>query len=175
MKDVKQIKVNGHQVGLRGLDQALEELAPGYAPEREDELAARLLERVRRENYIPGPAGQAYAAALRDLLRQAAGLAPLTQASGGLSIQVACGGCAGGDRLIQAVYDAMARLGLAGEVERVSGDLEIAALGVRGTPALVIQGQVKAVGSIPPDGQIEAWLRQAAGKLPPGGQDPHNT
>jgi len=163
MKDVKQIKVNGHQVGIRGLDQALEELAPAYAPEREDELAAQLMERVRRENYIPDPARQAYADALRDLLRKAVGLEPLAQASGGLSIQVACGGCAGGDRLIQAVYDALARLELVGEVERVSDALEIAALGLRGTPALVVGGAVKAVGSIPPDGQIEDWLREAAG------------
>jgi len=163
MKDVRQIKVNGHQVGIRGLDQALEELAPDYAPEREQELAERLLARVRRENYIPDPARQAYADALRDLLRKAAGLEPLAPATGGLSIQVACGGCAGGDRLIQAVYDALSRLGITGEVERVSDALEIAALGLRGTPALVVNGAVKAVGSIPPDGQIEDWLRQASG------------
>ncbi|MCF8041730.1 MAG: thioredoxin family protein [Desulfarculaceae bacterium] len=163
MKDVKQIKVNGHQVGIRGLDQALEELAPAYAPEREQELAERLLARVRRENYIPDPARQAYAEALRDMLRKAVGLEPLAQATGGLSIQVACGGCAGGERVLQAVYDALTRLGITGEVERVSDALEIAALGLRGTPALVVNGEVKAVGSIPPDGQIEEWLREAAG------------
>jgi len=164
MKDVKQIKVNGHQVGIRGLDQALEELAPAYTPEREQELAERLLTRVRRENYIPDPARQAYASALRDLLRKAVGLEPLSRPKAGLSIQVACGGCAGGDRLIQAVYDALARLELVGEVDRVSDALEIAALGLRGTPALVVNGAVKAVGSIPPDGQIEDWLRQAVGE-----------
>lgn len=172
MKDVRQIKVNGHQVGLRGLDRALEELAPAYAPEREEELAAQLMARVRRENYIPDPARQAYAQALRDLLRRVAGLAPLVQESGGLSIQVACGGCAGGDRLLQAVYDALARLELAGQVERVSDALEIAALGLRGTPALIVNGAVMAVGSIPSDGQIEDWLRRAAGDTPPTGQAP---
>ncbi|MFH2128720.1 MAG: thioredoxin family protein [Pseudomonadota bacterium] len=163
MKDVKQIKVNGHQVGIRGLDQALEELAPAYAPEREQELAVQLLDRVRHENYIPDPARQAYADALRDLLRKAVGLEPLARPKEGLRVQVACGGCAGGDRLIQAVYGALSRLGITGEVERVSDALEIAALGLMGTPALVVNGAVKAVGSIPPDGQIEDWLREAAG------------
>lgn len=95
MKDVRQIKVNGHQVGIRGLDRVLEELAPAYAPEREEELAAQLMERLRHENYIPDSARQAYAQALRDQLRRAVGLEPLSASSGGLSIQVACGGCAG--------------------------------------------------------------------------------
>lgn len=162
MAEIRRIKVAGQQVGLRGLDEALAELAPAYSPEREAELTDQLLARVAKTNYIPDPARQAYGQALRDLLRQAAGLAPLGRASGGLSIQVACGGCAGGDRLLQAVYDALARLELVGEVERVSDALEIAALGLRGTPALIIQGQVKAVGSIPPDNQIEDWLRRAA-------------
>jgi hypothetical protein len=163
MKDVRQIKVGGHQVGIRGLDRALEELTPAYAPEREEELAAQLLERLRRENYIPDSARQAYAQALRDQLRRAVGLDPLSASGGGLSIQVACGGCAGGDQLLQAVYDALSRLGLSGEVERVSDALEIAALGLRDTPALVVNGEVKAVGSIPSAGQIDDWLGRAAG------------
>lgn len=164
MKDIRQIKVSGLQVGIRGLDQALEELAPAYTPEREEELAGQLLARVGKQNYIPGPARQAYADALRDLLRRAVGLAPLVRESGGLRIQVACGGCAGGDQLLQAVYDALARLDLAAEVERMSDALEMAALRVWGTPALVVQGEVRAVGSIPPAGQIEDWLRRAAGQ-----------
>jgi hypothetical protein len=166
MPDIRQIKVNGRQVGLKGLGEALEELAADFAPEREDELTGALLERMGKLNYIPGPAREAYAAALRDQLRLAAGLEPLAQAGAGpLRVQVACGGCAGGDRLIQAVYDAMARLGLEGAVERVSNELEIAALGLRGTPALLVNGQAKAVGSIPPDSQIETWLSEAAASV----------
>ena len=163
MSDIRQIKVNGRQVGLKGLGEALEELAAAFTPEREEQLAGELLERMAKLNYIPGPAREAYAAALRDQLRLAAGLEPqVRDGAGALRVQVACGGCAGGDRLIQAVYDAMARLGLEGEVERVSDELEIAALGLRGTPALLVNGQAKAVGSIPPDSQIETWLREAA-------------
>lgn len=60
------------------------------------------------------------------------------------------------------MYDALSRLGLSGEVERVSDALEIAALGLRGTPALVVNGEVKAVGSIPSAGQIDDWLGRAA-------------
>jgi len=160
MADVRQIKVGGRSVGMRGLDEALEALAPLHAPEREAALSAELLARMAKLNYIADTAREAYAAALRDQLRKAVGLEPLAGEAGGLKVQVACGGCAGGDRLIQAVYDAMSRLGLEGEVERVAGDLEIAALGLRGTPALLINGQVKAVGSVPPGNQIKAWLSE---------------
>jgi len=162
MADVRQIKVNGRSVGLKGLDEALEELTPAHTPGREAELSAELLARVAKLNYIPESAREAYGAALRDLLRKTVGLAPLAGETSGLRVQVACGGCAGGDQLIQAVYDALSRLGLEGEVERVSDQLEIAALGLRGTPALVVNGAVKAVGSIPSAGQIDNWLREAA-------------
>ncbi|MCB2192021.1 MAG: thioredoxin family protein [Deltaproteobacteria bacterium] len=96
------------------------------------------------------------------MLRKAVGLEPLAGQKKGLHVQVACGGCAGGDQMLQAVYDALTRLGISGEVERVSDTLEIAALGLRGTPALVVNGEVKVVGSIPPGGQIDDWLHQAA-------------
>ena len=56
---------------------------------------------------------------------------------------------------------ALAELNLAADFEHVQDLKEIARYGVMGTPALVINGQVKSVGRVPPKKQIIEWLKEA--------------
>jgi hypothetical protein len=55
----------------------------------------------------------------------------------------------------------MAEIDLAADLEHVRDIKEIGRYGVMGTPALIINGEVKAVGRVPSRGQIKNWLKQA--------------
>lgn len=56
------------------------------------------------------------------------------------------------------VLSALARLGRREAVERVEDPAEIAAYGVIGAPALVVDGQVRVVGRVPAAGELERVL-----------------
>ena len=56
----------------------------------------------------------------------------------------------------------MAEAGVVGALDHVRDLTEIGRYGVMGTPALVINGKVKAVGSVSPRAKLKAWIVQAA-------------
>ncbi|MFH1060369.1 MAG: thioredoxin family protein [Pseudomonadota bacterium] len=158
------ISVAGRKVGLSGLDEALAALGPEWAARPEAEVGAALLARLERDNYIPAGAREAYAAALAQEYRQNRGL-PVESApapAAGLEVKVLGLGCARCEELTAKVMNLMAGLGLAGDVEHVRDIKQIAAFGVMGSPALVINGKVVAVGNVPPEASLKQWLSQAA-------------
>lgn len=154
-------------MGLKGLDDIFERLAPRYAPQREAELAAEILAQVRQRNYVPDGATAEYARALLAAFKRHLGLEAAEPRDQGLQIQVLGPGCAGCHQLVHNVIEALAQLGLKGQVELVTDPLEIGAQRVQGQPALVINGQVRAVGTSPSPAQIIRWLQEMA-PAPPG-------
>ncbi|MCX5893541.1 MAG: thioredoxin family protein, partial [Deltaproteobacteria bacterium] len=78
-----------------------------------------------------------------------------------LSIKILGPGCPSCDRLEQTVMAVLGELGLPGEVEHVRDMKEITALGVFGTPALLINDEVKAVGNLPSREALKKWLEEA--------------
>jgi len=58
------------------------------------------------------------------------------------------------------VKEALAESGLYAQVDKVTDVMEIAKYGVFGTPAVVINGEVKSVGKIPSKDEIKAWIEQ---------------
>jgi small redox-active disulfide protein 2 len=54
---------------------------------------------------------------------------------------------------------AVAELGIQAEVVKVEDLMEIASRGVMMTPAVVIDGQIKAVGKVPTVAEIKKWLQ----------------
>ena len=56
--------------------------------------------------------------------------------------------------------EALRQLGLEGEVKMVKDQVEIIKKGIISTPALAINGEVKAMGRIPPVREIVAWLSE---------------
>jgi len=66
-----------------------------------------------------------------------------------MKIQVAGPGCARCDATEKNVVEACRQLGLDAEVTHVRDMLQIAKLGVRVTPAVVVDGKVVAAGKIP--------------------------
>jgi small redox-active disulfide protein 2 len=57
------------------------------------------------------------------------------------------------------VRDAVAASGVPASVEKVTDIMEIAGYGVFGTPAVVVDGEVKSVGKIPKQEEVLGWIK----------------
>jgi small redox-active disulfide protein 2 len=77
-----------------------------------------------------------------------------------MQIKILGPGCPKCQKTEEVVREALAQSGAQAEVEKVTGMMDIASYGVLGTPAVVIDGQVKCVGKIPTQEEVLAWLRQ---------------
>jgi protein-disulfide isomerase len=55
----------------------------------------------------------------------------------------------------------MAEMNLPADIEHVTDIAEIGSYGVMGTPALIVNGAVKSVGSIPSKVKLKTWLTEA--------------
>ena len=70
-----------------------------------------------------------------------------------------CGpGCANCEKTRQIVEAAVAARGVGAAIEKVKDFQEMAMMGVFSTPAVVINGEVKCVGRIPKQEEVEQWL-----------------
>ena len=76
-----------------------------------------------------------------------------------MDIKVLGPGCAKCGKTEEIVREAVAEAGVEASVEKVTGMLDIASYGVMGTPAVVIDGQVKCVGKVPSKDQVKDWLK----------------
>ncbi len=81
-----------------------------------------------------------------------------------MKIQVLGTGCAKCKKLHEEAEKALAGAGVAAELEKVENLDDILAFGVMMTPALVVDGEVKASGRIPKPAEIAAWIAAAAAK-----------
>jgi small redox-active disulfide protein 2 len=79
-----------------------------------------------------------------------------------VKIQVLGTGCAKCKQLTANAERAVAELGLAATVEKVEDVLEIRKFRVMSTPALVIEGQVRAAGKVLSPSEVKALLTEAA-------------
>lgn len=77
-----------------------------------------------------------------------------------MEIKVLGPGCPKCHQTEQNVKDAVAETGADATVEKVTDVMEIAGYGVFGTPAVVIDGEVKSVGKIPTKENVKAWLNE---------------
>jgi small redox-active disulfide protein 2 len=57
------------------------------------------------------------------------------------------------------VREAVAETGVDAQIEKVTDPMKIAGYGVFGTPAVVIDGEVKCVGKIPGKEEVKGWLK----------------
>ena len=75
-----------------------------------------------------------------------------------MEIKVLGPGCPKCDQTANLVKEALAEAGVEATVEKVTDVMEIAGYGVFGTPAVVIDGEVKSVGKIPGKDDIKSWI-----------------
>ncbi len=75
-----------------------------------------------------------------------------------MEIKVLGPGCPKCQQTEKNVKEAVSESGVAANVEKVTDTMAIAKHGVFGTPAVVVDGEVKSVGKIPTKDDIKAWI-----------------
>ena len=75
-----------------------------------------------------------------------------------MDIKVLGPGCPKCHQTEKIVKDAIAESGVEASVEKVTDVMEIAGYGVFGTPAVVVDGEVKSVGKIPKKEEVLGWI-----------------
>jgi small redox-active disulfide protein 2 len=79
-----------------------------------------------------------------------------------MEIKVLGTGCPKCRKLYEEVVRAVAAAGVAADVAKVESIPEILSYDVMITPALVIDGKVRASGRVPSAAELETWIRDAA-------------
>lgn len=77
-----------------------------------------------------------------------------------MDIKVLGTGCPKCRELEKRVTNALAELGVAANVDKVTDIKKIMEFRIFGTPGLVINGQVKSQGRLPSPEDIRAWIRE---------------
>lgn len=77
-----------------------------------------------------------------------------------MDIKVLGPGCPKCEQTAKLVNEAVQESGVEAEVEKVTGTMDIAKYGVFGTPAVVVDGEVKAVGKVPSKEEILGWIQK---------------
>lgn len=77
-----------------------------------------------------------------------------------MEIKVLGPGCPKCEQAIKVVKEAVAEAGVDANIEKVTDIMEIAGYGIFGTPAVVIDGDVKIVGKIPKKEDIKTWISE---------------
>jgi len=75
-----------------------------------------------------------------------------------MEIKVLGPGCQRCQATEENVKEAVAEAGVDAKVDKVTDLKEIAKYGVFGTPAVVVNGEVKSVGKIPEKEEIKSWI-----------------
>jgi small redox-active disulfide protein 2 len=76
-----------------------------------------------------------------------------------MEIKILGPGCPRCQQTEKVVQEAVAESGTNAQVEKVTNVMDIARYGVFGTPAVVVDGQVKSVGKIPKKEDVLIWIK----------------
>jgi small redox-active disulfide protein 2 len=158
--DIVQIRVSRQSVGIIGLKAAMAHMAEEYAERHDNEVGAELLKRLSGRNYIPDHVKPDYAKAFLREFKKFLGKPYEEEVPEGVQIKVLGPGCTQCDGLEQELMQVMAEINLMADIEHVRDIKEIGKYGVMGTPALIINGEVKSVGSVPHKTKIKEWLSE---------------
>lgn len=75
-----------------------------------------------------------------------------------MEIKVLGPGCPKCQQTEKVVKEAIAETGVSADIEKVTDTMKIAGYGVFGTPAVVVDGEVKSVGKIPKKDDVKSWI-----------------
>ena len=159
--DVSQVRVGEFAVGIIGLKSVLKDMAVEWAEKPDPQVAAELVKRLSVKNYIPESAKESYGMAFLRGFKKFTGKPYEEEASEQLEIKILGPGCANCDRLEREVMETVRELDLPAGIDHVRDIREIGKYGVMGSPALIINGKVKAVGRVPMKSEIRKWLMEA--------------
>ena len=76
-----------------------------------------------------------------------------------MEIKVLGPGCPKCIQTEKVVKEAVAEAGSDAKIEKITDVMKIASFGVMGTPAIVVDGEVKSVGKLPSKEDVKSWLK----------------
>jgi small redox-active disulfide protein 2 len=159
--DVTQIRIAGSPVGIIGLKAVMEDMAQAYGDRPDSEVKEELLTRLSKRNYVPPKVREDYGKAFLREFKKFLGKPFEEETPEGIQIKVLGPGCVQCDRLERELMQVMSETGIVADIEHVRDIKEIGRYGVMGTPALIINGQVKSVGKVPLKSKMIEWLKEA--------------
>ena len=159
--NITRINVGGQATGIIGLQSTLEEVAKEFKGRTDEDIETELLNRLSQKNYISSRTRDLYGQAFLREYKKFVGEPFEDAEAGGLEIKVLGVGCPRCEKLEQDLMAIMTELNIAAGLEHVRDPIEIASYGVMGSPALIINGEVKAVGSVPSKNKLKEWLIEA--------------
>ncbi|MBC8317956.1 MAG: thioredoxin family protein [Desulfobulbaceae bacterium] len=154
----RKLKIDNVSVGLIGLDVALSKARNATLPD--EEAVDLIYTHIKRQNYIPSTMEKQYREALGKEYRRLVDGETLQNT--GLMIRILGPGCVSCNKLNTMIFDIMQRLGIAADIEQIHDLDEIWRHGVLSTPALIINGDIKCAGRMPPPAEVEQWLVAAS-------------
>lgn len=77
-----------------------------------------------------------------------------------MEIKVLGPGCPKCKETEKVVKEAVTEAGVAADVEKITDVMKIAGYGVFGTPAVLVDGEVKSVGKVPQKEDVKSWLAE---------------
>lgn len=77
-----------------------------------------------------------------------------------MDIKVLGPGCAKCQKTERIVKEAVSESGVSANVEKITDLRKIAEYGVFGTPAVVVDGDVKSVGKVPSKEDVQKWIQK---------------
>ena len=76
-----------------------------------------------------------------------------------MEIKVLGPGCPKCKQTEEIVRQVVAEEGVSADIEKVTDIMKIAGYGVFGTPAVIVDGEIKCVGKIPKKEDVKAWIK----------------
>jgi small redox-active disulfide protein 2 len=159
-EEITQLRIGRAMVGIIGMKEAIEELIPSLCRANDDEIAEALVSRLAKKNYIPEKARKQYGQALVLEFKRTLGLEINEPVSKELTIRVLGMGCTNCQTVFNRVMEVLNELNLTADLEHITDVKKITAYGIMGSPALLINGKVVAVGQVPSKKQIETWIKK---------------
>ena len=160
--DVKQIKIDGTLVGIIGLDAVIEEIAVEFVDRSDADIAAEMVARLSRNIYIPAGERNNYGKAFVREFKKFIGKPVDEEDTGELDIKVLGAGCFLCNGLEEAVLSILTELKIAAAIDRITDINEIGSYGALATPALIINGEVAAMGSVPSAARLRELIKKYA-------------
>ncbi len=150
------IRIGTTQIGLIGLDQAINEAVARTL--NQAEAMEFLYQAICQKNYIPAGMEEKYRRALFKEYNKH--LNNDTSTTEGLVIRIFGPGCVSCNGLQTLVIEVLADMKIAADIEQIHDPDEIGRAGILQTPALMINGALKSSGLLPTRALIEEWLRE---------------
>jgi len=157
---IKQIRIGKHDFGIVGLEEAFAKVSGSLSDQHHKKIADALLNILKKQNYIPDNAADTYKEAfLREYLKHLGKPLPASiDADEELTVTLIGAGCAQCDSIVNNMMSVLSELNLPARIDYVRDPDDIKKMGIRGVPAIMINGDLKCVGVVPFKSQITEWL-----------------